>query len=48
MNESTAENGVSEPADTALLPVTRVDAANFMRVLRQFEMLAKRQSPRLI
>jgi len=36
-----------EAADTSLLAVTRVDAANFMRVLRQFEMLAKRQSPRL-
>ena len=36
-----------EAADTSLLPVTRVDAANFMRVLRQFEMIAKRQSPRL-
>ena len=34
-------------ADTSLLPVTRVDAANFMRVLRQFEIIAKRQSPRL-
>jgi DNA-binding LytR/AlgR family response regulator len=36
-----------EVADTSLLAVTRVDAANFMRVLRQFEMIAKRQSPRL-
>jgi len=36
-----------EAADTSLLPVTRVDAANFLRVLRQFEMIAKRQSPRL-
>ena len=36
-----------EAADTSLLAVTRVDAANFMRVLRQFEMIAKRQSPRL-
>jgi len=34
-------------ADTSLFTVTRVDAANFMRVLRQFEMIAKRQSPRL-
>jgi two-component system LytT family response regulator len=36
-----------EAADTSLLAVTRVDAANFMRVLRQFEIIAKRQSPRL-
>ena len=36
-----------EAADTSLLAVTRVDAANFMRVLRQFEVIAKRQSPRL-
>ena len=36
-----------EVADTSLLAVTRVDAANFMRVLRQFEMIAKRQTPRL-
>ncbi len=36
-----------EAVDTSLLAVTRVDAANFMRVLRQFEMIAKRQTPRL-
>ena len=44
--ESTAD-GFCEAADTSLLPVIRVDAANLMRVLRQFEMIAKRQSPRL-
>jgi DNA-binding LytR/AlgR family response regulator len=33
-----------EAADTSLLALTRIDAANF---LRQFEMIAKRQTPRL-
>jgi DNA-binding LytR/AlgR family response regulator len=36
-----------EAADTSLLPVIRVDAANFMRVLRQLEVTAKRQAPRI-
>jgi two-component system LytT family response regulator len=37
-----------EAADTALLPVIRVDAANLlMRVLRQLELIAKRQAPRI-
>jgi DNA-binding LytR/AlgR family response regulator len=34
-------------ADTSLLPVIRVDAANLMRVLRQLEVVAKRQAPRI-
>jgi DNA-binding LytR/AlgR family response regulator len=45
--ESTAEDGFYEPADTSLLPVTRIDAANLMGVLRQLEVIAKRQSPRI-
>ena len=45
--ESTAENGLYEPADTSLLPVIRVDAASLMRVLRQLEVIAKRQAPRI-
>jgi DNA-binding LytR/AlgR family response regulator len=45
--ESTAEDGFYEPADTSLLPVTRIDAANLMRVLRQLEGIAKRQTPRI-
>ncbi len=45
--ESTAEDGFYEPADTSLLPVTRIDAANLMRVLRQLEVIAKRQGPRI-
>ncbi len=34
-------------ADTSLFPVTRVDAANLIRVLRQLEVMAKRQAPRI-
>src|SRR6185437_3855415 len=33
-----------EPADTSFLPVARVDAATLMRVLRQLEVIAKRQA----
>jgi DNA-binding LytR/AlgR family response regulator len=36
-----------EAADTSLLPVIRVDAVNLMRVLRQLEVIAKRQAPRI-
>jgi DNA-binding LytR/AlgR family response regulator len=45
--ESKAEKRVYEPADTGLLPVTRVDAANLMRALQQLEVIAKRQAPRI-
>jgi DNA-binding LytR/AlgR family response regulator len=45
--ESTAEDGFYEPEDTSLLPVTRIDVANLIRVLRQFEVIAKRQTPRI-
>jgi two-component system LytT family response regulator len=45
--ESTAEDGFYEPADTSLLRVTGVDAANLVRVLRQLEVIAKRQAPRI-
>ena len=45
--ESTAEDRFYEPEDTSLLPVTRVDAANLIRVLRQLEVIAKRQAPRI-
>ena len=44
--ESTADE-FCEAADTSVLPVIRVDAANFMRVLRQLEVTAKRQAPRI-
>jgi DNA-binding LytR/AlgR family response regulator len=36
-----------EAADTSLLPVIRGDVANLMRVLRQLEVIAKRQAPRI-
>ena len=45
--ESTAENGFYEPADASLLPVTRVEVANLIRALRQLEVIAKRQAPRI-
>src|SRR5580704_6891759 len=44
--ESTADE-FCEAADTSLLPVIRVDAANLMRALRQLEVIAKRQAPRI-
>ena len=44
--EST-EDEFCEAADTSLPPVIRVDAANLMRVLRQLEVIAKRQAPRI-
>jgi DNA-binding LytR/AlgR family response regulator len=45
--EATAENGFCEPAVPSLLPATRVDAANLIRVLRQLEVIARRQAPRI-
>jgi DNA-binding LytR/AlgR family response regulator len=36
-----------QAVDTSLLPITRVDAANLMRVLRQLEVIARRQAPRI-
>jgi DNA-binding LytR/AlgR family response regulator len=44
--ESTADE-FCEPADTSLPPVIRVDAASLMRVLRQLEVIAKGQAPRI-
>jgi len=45
--ESTAEDGFHEAADMSLPPVTRFDAANLTRVLRQLEVIAKRQAARI-
>jgi DNA-binding LytR/AlgR family response regulator len=45
--ESAAEDGFYQPADMSLLPVSRIDAANLIRVLRQLEVMAKRQAPRI-
>lgn len=44
--EATA-NEFCEVAEPSLPPETRVDAANLMRVLRQLEVIAKRQAPRI-
>jgi len=44
--ESTADE-FREAADTSLLPVVRGDAANLIQVLRQLEVMAKRQAPRI-
>jgi DNA-binding LytR/AlgR family response regulator len=44
--ESTADT-FCKAADPSLLPVIRVDAAELMRVLRQLEVMAKRQLPRI-
>jgi len=42
-----AEIGSYKSSDTSLLPVARVDAARLVRVLRQLEVIAKRQEPRI-
>jgi DNA-binding LytR/AlgR family response regulator len=44
--ESTADE-FCEAADTSVLPVIRVDVARFMRILRQLEVIAKPQAPRI-
>ncbi len=44
--EPTAE-GFCETADTSYLPVIGVDAASLVRVLRQLEVIAKRQASRI-
>jgi DNA-binding LytR/AlgR family response regulator len=44
--ESTADEFCGA-ADTSLLPVIGIDAADFMRVWRQMEVIAKRQAPRI-
>jgi len=45
--ESTADQ-LCEAAGTSLLPVIRVHAAHLMRVLRQLELIAQRQAPRIV
>jgi DNA-binding LytR/AlgR family response regulator len=45
--ESTAEEGFYKLTDTSLLPLTPVDAANLIRVLRQLEVIVKQQAPRI-
>jgi DNA-binding LytR/AlgR family response regulator len=45
--ESGAQNGLYELGDMSLLPVTRVEVTKLIGALRQLEVLAKRQSPRI-
>ena len=45
--ESASENGLYEPPDTSLLPVTRVDVTKLIGALRHLEVMAKRPSPRI-
>jgi two-component system LytT family response regulator len=45
--ESTADDELCELADTSLLPLARVDAANLVRVLLQLEVITQRQAPRI-
>jgi DNA-binding LytR/AlgR family response regulator len=42
-----ADAEIYQAADPSLLPVTRTDAANLIRVLRQLDVTAKRQAPRI-
>ena len=45
--ESKTEGAFYQSLHTSLLPVTRADPADLMRVLRQLEVIAKRQTPRI-
>jgi DNA-binding LytR/AlgR family response regulator len=45
--KSAAENGFYDSADTPLLPGTRIDVADLIRVLLQLKVIAKRQAPRI-
>lgn len=45
--KSTPEHDLYESADTSLLSVTKADAADLIRALRQLEIIAKRQVPRI-
>jgi two-component system LytT family response regulator len=45
--ESTVEAEFYKSADASLMPVTRVDVANLVRVLQQLAVMAKRQTPRI-
>ena len=45
--ESTAEDAFFEPLGTSLLPVTRVDAANLIRALKQLADIPIRRAPRI-
>jgi len=47
MHPSIHREALHEAAPTSLLPVTRIDAAHLIRVLRRLEVMAKRQAPRI-
>ena len=44
---SPAAQGFCESSDTAMLPVTKLDATTLIRALQQLESIAKRQAPRI-
>ena len=46
-DESTADELCEVAGPSSLLPVRGVDAANLMRILRQLEVIARRQAPRI-
>ena len=45
--DSVPQDGLHEPVDTSLLPVTPVHAANLIRALERTEVIANRQAPRI-
>jgi DNA-binding LytR/AlgR family response regulator len=45
--ESATENGLYESPDMSMLPVTRVEVTKLIGALRQLQVMAKRQSPRI-
>lgn len=45
--ESTAEAEFYAPADSSLIPATRLDAANLIRAWQELAVIAKRQAPRI-
>jgi len=45
--EMASENGLCEGADFSLLPLTRVDVIKLIGILRQLEILARPQAPRI-
>ena len=45
--ESTADEFCEAAGPSSLLPVSGVDIANLMRILRQLEIIARRQAPRI-
>ena len=46
-NLESRTDSLYQPAETSWFPLSRIDAANLIRVLRQLEVLANRQGPRI-